>query len=270
MIRRHVDDQRHHRARRADASRAEREGERIEPIDVEPDHQRAGVIIGAGADRLAEQAEAEEREQSRRKRDRGDSGIGLGGVDQHRAELKTVVGIGRLHRAGVRPENDQQRVDDDDRQRHHQQKLAVLRPGDERIDQARLQRVAEDEHHRRDRHEHDQRIEMKRREQHDRDIHRDRHHLAMGEIDDAHHAENNRQPKRHQAVDQTGQNTGDGDIQINVKRHRRVPAFPRTGPHDRSGYRGMIATAVERVTRGSDTTSSAIPAWRWRPPSARS
>ena len=54
--RRHVGDQRHHRAGGADAGGADAEGERIEPIDVESNHQRAGVIVGAGADRLAEQA----------------------------------------------------------------------------------------------------------------------------------------------------------------------------------------------------------------------
>ena len=41
---------------RADAGRAEAEGQRVEALDVEADHQRAGVVVGAGADRLAEPA----------------------------------------------------------------------------------------------------------------------------------------------------------------------------------------------------------------------
>ena len=57
------------RAGRADAGGAEPEGERIEALDVEPDHQRAGVVVGAGADRRAGQREAEEREQRRRDHD---------------------------------------------------------------------------------------------------------------------------------------------------------------------------------------------------------
>ena len=60
---------------------------------------------------------------------------------------------------------------------------------------------------------------MQRRAQHDGEEHGDSHHLAMGEIDDPHHAENDRQPERHQAVDQTGQNSTDGDVEINLKRH---------------------------------------------------
>ena len=54
--RRHVDDQGHDHAGGADASGADAEGQRVKPVDVEPDDQRAGIIIGAGADRLAGEA----------------------------------------------------------------------------------------------------------------------------------------------------------------------------------------------------------------------
>ena len=88
--RRCVDQQHHHGPGGADAGRAEPEGERIEALDVEPDHQRAGVVVGAGADRLADRREAKEREQRGGEYDRGDAGIDLGGVDDQRAELETV------------------------------------------------------------------------------------------------------------------------------------------------------------------------------------
>ena len=96
----------------------------------------------------------------------------------------------------------------------------MLGPGDEEIDQAALQYIAENEQHRRDRNEQDQRIEMEAGAEHDRQEHGDCHHLAMREIHDAHDAEDDRQPERHQAVDQAGQHPADGDVQINVKRHR--------------------------------------------------
>ena len=73
----------------ADAGRAEPEGQRVEVLDVEPDHERAGVVVGAGADRRAGQREAEEGEQRRRppaiaamRR------IELGGVDDQRPDWK--------------------------------------------------------------------------------------------------------------------------------------------------------------------------------------
>ena len=103
--RRHVDDQHQHRAGRADAGRAEPEGQRVEPLHVEPDHQRAGVVVGAGADRLADIGEAEEREQRGRDHDRGAGRIDLGGVDDDAAEREAVERVGRLHAARIRPED---------------------------------------------------------------------------------------------------------------------------------------------------------------------
>ena len=48
-------------------------------------------------------------------------------------------------------------------------------------------------------------------------IHGDGHHLAMGEIDDAHDAEDDRQAERHQPVDEPGQDAADGNIEIDVE-----------------------------------------------------
>ena len=42
----------------------------------------------------------------------------------------------------------------------------------------------------------------------------------MGEIDHAHDTEDDRQAERHQAVDKAGQHAADGDIKIEIKRHR--------------------------------------------------
>ena len=96
----------------------------------------------------------------------------------------------------------------------------MLGPGDEQIDQAALQHIAEGEQHRGNRNEQDERIEMQAAAEHDRQEHGDCHHLAVGKIHHAHDAENDRQPERHQAVDQARQHAADSDVQIDVKRHR--------------------------------------------------
>ena len=101
--RRDVDDQHQHAAGGADAGRAEAEGQRIEVLDVEPDHQRAGVVVGAGADRLAGPRVLEEPEQRGRDHDRGEAGIELGRVDDQRADRETVESrrrSGRFARPG--------------------------------------------------------------------------------------------------------------------------------------------------------------------------
>ena len=172
---------------------------------VEPDHERAGVVVGAGADRLADRDEAEEGEQRGREHDRGGTGIELGRVDDQRPDLEAVIGIGGLHRPRIRAEHDQERVGDDDRQRHQQQKLAVLGPGDEWVDQRRLQRVAKSEQHCGDRHQHDQRVEMEPGEQHQA------MNIATVIISPwakltTRTTPKMRKPERHQGVDEAGQN----------------------------------------------------------------
>jgi hypothetical protein len=73
----------------------------------------------------------------------------------------------------------------------------VFRPADERIDHPGLHHVAEREQHGRDGNQHDQGIEAEGRKQGHREIHGNGHHLAMGEVDDPYHAENDRKPERH-------------------------------------------------------------------------
>ena len=63
-----------------------------------------------------------------------------------------------------------------------------------------------------DRHQQQERIELQRAEQHQRQVHGQRHHLAMREVDDAHHAEDDRQAERHQPVDETRQQAAGGDV----------------------------------------------------------
>src|SRR5262249_38704728 len=70
----------------------------------------------------------------------------------------------------------------------------------------------------------------KRLEQHERRIHGEDGELAMGEIDDAHHAENHREAERHEAVDQAGEDALDDDIQGD-RRHSSPAPRRRTRLH---------------------------------------
>ena len=214
-----VNEQSEHGAGSADACCAETEGERVEALHVEADDLRAGEIIGAGADRLADKSKTKEDEQRRGERDRGQAGVDFRSVDNQRADLDAVERVGGLHRASVRAEDDQEAVGDDEPESHQQQELRVLGPPDKGVDQADLQNVAKHEHHRGDRHQQDQRIKVKRGEQDHRDEHSDCHHLAVGEINDPHHPENDRKPERQQAVNKPGQNPADNDVEIDVESH---------------------------------------------------
>ena len=219
---RHVDHQREHDAGGADAGGADAEGEGVEALHVEADHQRAGIVVGAGADRLAEHGEAEEGEQRGRDQHGGRARIGLAGVNDQPADLEAVERVGGLHVAGVGPEHDELGVDEDDRHRHQQHELAVLGPVDERIDDAGLQEVAEREQGGGRRHQHDERVEPQRGEGDDGRIHGERHHLAVGEVDHAHDAEDDGQAERHQAVDEAREQAVDGHVEVDLCRHLAV------------------------------------------------
>ena len=75
---------------------------------------------------------------------------------------------------------------------------------------------------------------LKRREQHVGRIHGDHGELAMGEIDDPHHAEDHRQAERHQPVDEPGQHALDHDVEIDR-------------PHGRAGKPSGLRAALPQV-----------------------
>jgi hypothetical protein len=70
-----------------------------------------------------------------------------------------------------------------------------------------------------DRQHGEERIELQRREQHRGRVHGDGHHFAVREIHHSHHAEDHRQPERHQPVHQARQNAGDDDVRDEFRSH---------------------------------------------------
>ena len=89
-------------AGRSDAGRTEPEGQRIEPLDVEPDGERAGMVVGAGADGRPGVGETEERKQRSRDHHRGDRGIELGRIDDQAADLEAVETVASCGRSARR------------------------------------------------------------------------------------------------------------------------------------------------------------------------
>src|SRR5262249_46236834 len=94
---------------------AKAESQRVETRHIEANDLRPGVVVGAGAYRGAQAAEAEKRKQRSGDSDRGKPGEGLCCVDDQRADLEAVESVGRLDAARVRAEHDQQAVGENDR-----------------------------------------------------------------------------------------------------------------------------------------------------------
>ena len=171
------------------------------------------VVIRAGADRLACKREAKESEQCDRNQECRDRRINLARIDDDAAEIEAVERVSGGNALRIRAEDQQQAVHHDDGDGDQKHELAVLGAIDERINDRALHQIAEREQNRRDRHQHDQRIEAKRREENDHEVHRDRHHLAVRKIDDPDDAENHRKAECHQAIDKARQYTADCDFQ---------------------------------------------------------
>ena len=129
--------------------------------------------------------------------------------------------------------------------------VEMLRPMDERLHDEALQRPADHEEQSRHRNRGEDRIDMQRSEEHEGRIHRQHGEFAVGEIDDAHDAEDHRQPERHQPVDEPSQQPADGNVEIDVERHEPGPLTPvRPG----------------MTMRACRMPASAIRAWRsWIP-----
>ena len=63
-------------------------------------------------------------------------------------------------------------------------------------------------------------------EQDESGVHRHHGEFAMREIDDPHHAEDDRQTQRHQSIDKTGEQPLNDDIQGGRRHCQLQPALP--------------------------------------------
>ncbi len=126
----------------------------------------------------------------------------------------------------------------------------MLRTIDEGLDQAPLQAVAQAEEEDGNQRQAERGGICRTSKARPGEVHADDHHLAVGEVDDAHDAEDHRQAERHQAVDHAGQQSlGDrlgerekevGGHQVLSSRAKRRTSSPRAD--------GMRSIATLRMT----------------------
>lgn len=111
----------------------------------------------------------------------------------------------RLQPAAVRREQHQQPILDDDGQaERHQQRRQQVAP-ERAVQQQALRGVADRRHDRHDQHERGERVQPQAARHHQRDIGRQHHEVAMRDVDQPHHAEDQRQAGREQAIETADQ-----------------------------------------------------------------
>ena len=211
--------QRHHRQR-------DRHGEREDMAVVDAHQARRVGVVGGRPEGGAQRRAVEQQLQA------GDHRDGAG-EDDHREhadrqpldDLQTC----RLERAGgqllaVRRKDFQERVLDDDRQAEgDEQRRQDIRPQGE-VEQAALERVADGEHQRHDDRQRDQRMHANAGDDGEAEEARQHDQVAMGDVDQPHDAEDERQAGGEQRVEPADQDAlYDGVDPI----HQSAPLSPK-------------------------------------------
>ena len=113
--------------------------------------------------------------------------------------------VGGLHRAVIGREQQQRDVHQQQGQRKGEKDLRHVAERQDPADQEVLQQHAD---HEQDRHrdgKRHQRIDPEARREEEADVHADHHEFALGEVDDLHDAEDQRDADAHQRIDSADQ-----------------------------------------------------------------
>ncbi len=200
------------RARNAGERGAEREGQQIRALDIDAHQPRGLAILDHGADRLAGHGAREEQHQAERDAGHRDEHDHARDACPQAEQLDHAARIGAGEAVAFAARDRQHGVLEQDEQAeggedlHHRLVL-------QRLQHEPLHHEPDDEHQRRDQKHRVVRADSELREAEEGRIHGDHHELALGEIDDAHDAEDQVQPDADEAVDPAEQDAGDQDVE---------------------------------------------------------
>ena len=132
-----------------------------------------------------------------------------------------------------------------------------MRSIDDAIDQASLHDDAEQEERGRAEHESDVGIDAGLRREKVGEVHPPYHHVAVREIDDAHDAEDEREPHGHEAVDTAEEDPADQPLEDEGRIHVRSPErIARAQPA--LGTRGRTFVLFARLSTSEATCSRCV------------
>ena len=126
-------------------------------------------------------------------------------------EARDLDGAG-LELAAVGGEQLQQRVLDDDREAEGDEQRRQQIVAERAVEQPALQHVADRRHHRHHDDERDERIEAERVGRHQRDVGGEHDQVAVRDVDQPHHAEDQRQPGGEHGVEPAEQHALHDDV----------------------------------------------------------
>ena len=222
---------------------------------VEAHQLRHRRVVGGGAEGAAERGAIEHELQG------ADHGDGDGELQERQhADIDAVGEPDGRHfkRAGlqfdaVSGEHRKQSVLDDDREAEGHQERRQQIFAERAVEHEPLQRIAEQRHHR---HHHDQRSQRPDAEhfcRHQRDVSRQHDQIAMGDIDEPHHAEDQRQSGGEHGVEPADQDALKDDVD---PFHHGTPS-PSALVREGKNHTPKYAAAICSRERSFDAPASA-------------
>ena len=252
---------------------AEAERDAMGAVDVDADIGGGDRVVGGRPQRLAETHAAQEEVERDRAQPRQHEADRARLVEEDEPDLPGFTRQRRLHRQRRRAEQDQAAVREHQRNAEREDDLRVMpfglgrdhpRARDMR-DQEPVQKPTEDEHDRAgDRRRDDRAGVGSEKNQHPEaghqvigDVHAEHHEVALGEVHDAHDAEDDAEPDAHQAIgaaDQQARRHGLEEIDDQpFELFHGSFTFPRTPGDDREAgqFAGGTPALPERAERSS-------------------
>lgn len=160
--------------------------------------------------------------------DGGDEGGHREGEQQrhrHRdpAQVEARRRVGGGEDAVVRGEQEHGRVAENEADADGEQDLVLWQRVQHAVDDGPLQERSEEPHHRVDDHHGDERVDPRHGEEEVREVHPHHHQLAVGEVDDPHHPEDDGQADADEGVGSSHEDAGEQRLQEEVHRVTRLP-----------------------------------------------
>ena len=220
-------------------------------------------LLGQRPEGLARIGEPQESEEPHRHEDGPARGDQAGHLDERVAEHEGRPGIGHLHGAEIALPEDEGKVLEEEGQPEREQELIVLGGLTIGLDHDLLDDHAEHEEERRGQDHREVWIDPGESEEPVRRVHGQHHHRAVGEVDDAEHAEDQAEPAGHQPVHASQQQAADDGLKQEPPGHplpsRGGETTPSTWARERPAW--PRRTAPGRRPPACRSAPGSGPAW---------
>ena len=210
--RKHREQRRHDAGGETDQRGAGGEGDEEDARNRNAHELRRLAVLDGGADRLAEVGRLQHEAQPERAGDRDGEADQQFGLGIEWAEGERTPSEDRRHILEVGRQRHERDVLHQDRQSHGRKHDHQVRLVERRHDDQAVHHDPEQEHGRHDRHDGIVWVEAEIPRHRPGAVHRDHQEFAVGEIDDAQHAENQRQPDAHQGIDAADEQAGKDEL----------------------------------------------------------